>query len=214
MRSTKTISLLIGILPFCVSCSSTPVDNLPTKELDGTLNGTTLAYPIDLSFDTPTDKNGCPIWQYYKDESGDVTYRVDLSMYYKRGYTPDFYNDRTICFTIVATYKGYEADGSDYVGDICIETIPSHYTEVDLIPERQAYECLILRNNDLEYKSEGYEYDVRFSLLFPKLGRYHGAIAFFQHSTCKTYASQPFEIILEEPVNSSSNGNISFRILK
>lgn len=206
----KQLFLYIPLLLLFVGCSS-PSTEAPVEELDGTLDGSTLAYPLVLSCDTPTDEDGNPMWQYHKSDNGEDYYRVELSMYYKDGYMPNFYRDETISFAAIATYLGYRADGSDYDGDVRIEPVPSFYTESNLLPDRKTYYCVIKKNNDLEYIAQGYGYEVRFSLLFPKLGPYRFALSFFQHSTCKSYASRLYDVILEEAPDSANGGKIVFK---
>lgn len=209
----KRLFLYIPLLLLFVGCSS-PSTEAPVEELDGTLDGLTLAYPIELSYDF-MDVNGDYRWQYYYggeyDGEGQPLYQVDFSMYYRDGYMPNFYRDETISFAAIATYLGYRADGSDYDGDIRIEPVPSFYTESNLLPDRKTYYCVIKKNNDLEYIAQGYGYEVRFSLLFPKLGPYRFALSFFQHSTCKSYASRLYDVILEEAPDYANGGKIIFK---
>lgn len=213
MRSKQILLTLFATsLLFLGGCSPTPSESV--EELDGTLDGTTLAYPIDLSFDTPTDENGNQMWQYYKDDNGENGYRVELSMYYEDGYVPNFYRDNTISFIIFATYVGSSINDCDNDGDVYIEPIPSYYTETNLLSDRKTYRCVTGKNHDLEYLSKGYGYEVRFSLLFPELGSYRIGLSFFQHSTCKSYASRLYDVILEEAPDSANGGMIIFKLSK
>ncbi len=197
----KQLFLYIPLLLLFVGCSS-PSTEAPVEELDGTLDGLTLAYPIELSYDF-MDANGDYRWQYYYggeyDGEGQPLYRVDFSMYYKDGYVPDMANDIMYFKAETST----RVSGPNYVDTEHYEVMPLSSYERDHF----GYVCKVLNNNNPTYIKQGYKHDVRFSFIFTEVGWHRLYIYLFDRLNWKSYITYvvDFEILDDENSNQSAS---------
>lgn len=189
------------------SCSPTPTE--PVDKLDGTLDGLTLAYPIEVSYDF-MDQNGEYRWQYhYNDElegESQHQYRVDFSMYYKDGYVPDMVNDIMYFKAEVST----RVVGPNYVDTKHYDVTPLSSYEQDHF----GYVCKVLNNNNPTYVEQGYEHDVRFSFIFTETGWHRLYIYLFDHLNWKSYITYVVDFeIFDDENNNQSVSNFGGKVL-